>query len=467
VKRRYLVPLLATLMLGLTVGFASVATATPTKTSPCSGCHDLDASVHVTATFVSATATGTTYAISVNNPYGGNGWAVFQGSTKSAGTAGNGANVALPNGVTSTIFGVSGDGNGTQGYATLSVTPATPDLTAPTTTSNALATYLSSASITLSATDNIGGSGVAHTYYILDSGTQTEGTTVNTSVVGAHTLEFWSVDVATNVESPHKSANFEVTAPIPDTTAPITTSNAQTSYLSSAVINLMAADNLGGVGLGHTYFILDSGSQTEGTTISTSVIGTHSVEFWSVDASGNVETPHNFANFEVTADTTAPTTTSDAKPSYVAVAAIHLSATDNVGGVGVAHTYYVLDSGSQTEGTTISTSVVGTHSVEFWSVDASGNVEAPHTVANFAVTAAPVVASKYTVTYKFNLRKHTYKHLKAVLTSNAKGHKRYTVTISKKGVATFRNIPRGLYKLSTSGNARFKFKARTVRVGPA
>ena len=65
----------------------------------------------------------------------------------------------------------------------------------------------------MTATDNAGGSGVAHTYYILDSAAQAEGVTVNIPTAGSHTLEFWSVDASANVESPRKNASFEVTIP--------------------------------------------------------------------------------------------------------------------------------------------------------------------------------------------------------------------------------------------------------------
>ena len=380
VKRRLFVPIVAMLAFGLMAVFASAALAHPSQTSRCQNCHSLSSAVHLTATPVGQTASTTTYAISVNNPYGTNGWGVFAGTAKQFGAAGNGSNVTLTNGTAYTVYGVSGNNNGTEGYATLSITPvAVQDTTAPTTTSNAQATYVSSASIKLTATDNVGGSGVAHTYYILDGGAQTEGTTIGTSVVGAHTIEFWSVDTATNVELPHKTAQFAVTAPLPDTTAPITASDAKTTYVGSATIKLAAVDNVGGSGVAHTYYILDAGVQTEGTSISTSVVGTHTLDFWSVDASGNVE----FAN-----------------------------------------------------------------------------------TASFAVTAAPpvVIGKAYTYTYKFNLKKRVYRGLKAVLTSRTNGHK-YTVTVSKKGVATFRAIPAGEYRLSTIGNSKFKFKARTVRVG--
>jgi len=77
------------------------------------------------------------------------------------------------------------------------------DLTAPVTTSNAVLEYSASATILLFATDNAGGSGVANTYYMLDGGPAISGTAAFTSVLGAHTLEYWSVDRAGNVETHH------------------------------------------------------------------------------------------------------------------------------------------------------------------------------------------------------------------------------------------------------------------------
>jgi hypothetical protein len=294
-------PLVAVALFGLMAAFATSAHAMPTKTTACSGCHTQNAAVVVGAAQTSNNGTTASYTISVNNPLGMNGWAVFNGATKVGGAAGAGGTVALNVGTTYTVYGVSGNGNGAEEYNSIQVTPVAPvDNTAPTTSSDAKATYVSSATIHLSAIDT-GFSGVAHTYYILDGGTQTEGTTISTSVIGSHTLEFWSVDVAANVETPHKTANFEITAPVPDTTAPVTTSDAKVTYVGSASIKLTATDNIGGSGVAHTYYILDGGTQTEGTTVGTSVVGTHTVEFWSEDASANVETPHNTANFAVTA----------------------------------------------------------------------------------------------------------------------------------------------------------------------
>lgn len=94
------------------------------------------------------------------------------------------------------------------------------------TVSTPVATYVSSAVITLSATD--AGSGVANTYYKLDGGAQVTGTSITTSVLGAHAIEFWSVDVAGNAEA-YKTASFTVTAP-PVASGTTTTLGIRASY---------------------------------------------------------------------------------------------------------------------------------------------------------------------------------------------------------------------------------------------
>jgi len=92
--------------------------------------------------------------------------------------------------------------------------PAPGDVTAPTTTSNALPSYVGNAAVTLTAVDNAGGSGVAHTYFKLDGGVTSEGSVAYTDVVGAHSVEFWSVDMAGNVEG-HHTVNFTIVANMP------------------------------------------------------------------------------------------------------------------------------------------------------------------------------------------------------------------------------------------------------------
>jgi hypothetical protein len=97
------------------------------------------------------------------------------------------------------------------GYAEDSQTTAVRiDKSAPSTTDNHMADYVTSASITLSPTDAY--SGVASTAYTLDGHAGT-GTTVTTSTVGSHTLAYASTDNVGNVEST-KTVTFTIRTPI-------------------------------------------------------------------------------------------------------------------------------------------------------------------------------------------------------------------------------------------------------------
>lgn len=259
------------------------------------------------------------------------------------------------------------------------------DTTSPSTTCNAqdvggqARSFVGSSTITLTAKD--GGSGVGHTYYVLDSNPRREGRAFWISRIGAHTLTFWSMDKAGNVEAPHKVTFFVTSA------GPITTSDALPSYAGIAVIHLSATTPAGGPSVARTYYVLDGGPQTEGTTITVTSTGSHALDFWSVDMSGTVEPRHATVTFTVTA--TRPLTSSDARPAYVGVATIHLTAITLGGGPSIAHTFYILDGGPQTEGSTIMVSSIGWHVLDFWSVDAAGNVEATRNRAEFIVSAEP------------------------------------------------------------------------------
>ena len=88
------------------------------------------------------------------------------------------------------------------------------------------------------------------------------------------------------------------------------------------------------------------------------------------------------------ADTTPPTThvtfSGDLGASgwYAGPVQVALTAEDNAGGVGVASTQFRLDGGAvQTYSAPFMVAGDGAHTVEFWSTDAAGNAEAPHSEA--------------------------------------------------------------------------------------
>ena len=71
------------------------------------------------------------------------------------------------------------------------------DKSPPVTTSNRVASYVNTATITFSVVDT-GGAGVKTTYYQLDAGAIKTGTSVTTTATtpATHTLKFWSEDKA-------------------------------------------------------------------------------------------------------------------------------------------------------------------------------------------------------------------------------------------------------------------------------
>jgi hypothetical protein len=78
------------------------------------------------------------------------------------------------------------------------------DVTAPVTTAAApQGTVTTDATVTFTATDNQGGSGVAATYYTVDGGAQQTGNTVTLTTSGTHTVSYWSTDWAGNTEQAH------------------------------------------------------------------------------------------------------------------------------------------------------------------------------------------------------------------------------------------------------------------------
>jgi hypothetical protein len=107
-----------------------------------------------------------------------------------------------------------------------------PDRTPPTTTiSDADSLWHNTdVSLTLSATDNPGGSGVDGTYYEVDGGSWVEGTSLSIPAPadhandGLHTVSYYSTDISGNIETA-QSVTVEI-----DTTAPVIS----VAYLSSA-----------------------------------------------------------------------------------------------------------------------------------------------------------------------------------------------------------------------------------------
>jgi hypothetical protein len=173
-----------------------------------------------------------------------------------------------------------------------------------------------------------------------------------------------------------------------DVTPPMTTSNVLASYTGPAWIDFTVMED-GKVGVGRTFYLLDGGPATAaGKTLLISAPGSHHLEFWSKDQSGNTESAHTTATFTVVSDNTPPVTASNAQAAYNQGATITLTATDT-GTMGVKQTYYRINGGAIQTGTNVGippTSGTFPYTLTFWSEDWAGNVETPKN-ASFTVTS--------------------------------------------------------------------------------
>ena len=130
-------------------------------------------------------------------------------------------------------------------------------------------TYYSKVSITLNASDT-GGSGVANTYYTVDGGAQTTytGSAFTVASIATHTVKYWSVDVAGNVESQH-TLTFTIA---PDTASTLTAPTTST-FLGPSVTFSWGAEagangyfvHIGNTGAGSEN-LLNSSEYSAGTT---------------------------------------------------------------------------------------------------------------------------------------------------------------------------------------------------------
>jgi large repetitive protein len=252
------------------------------------------------------------------------------------------------------VTGVAHDiaGNSATDSATLNIDKTPPTITgAPDRAPNAAGWYRDDVTVTFTCGDALAG---------IDSCTSpvTRGQGAAQSVAGN------AVDAAGN--SAHATVdhlNVDKTPPT-ITGAPTTAPNANGWYQGDVTIHWTCGDALSGI---------------DGTCPPDSVItgegGALSASASVSDVAGNVASA---TVDHIKSDRTAPVTASDAPVGWRnADVTIHLSASDNLSGIGA--TYSRIDGGAVNAGSAVTISAQGTHNVEFWSVDAAGNGETHHT----------------------------------------------------------------------------------------
>ena len=154
---------------------------------------------------------------------------------------------------------VTGEGSNASATATISdragnsttttVSGIKIDRTAPTTTASTVPTSWTNhpVAVTLTATDNL--SGVATTQYAVDGGSVQSGTALTLNSSGTHTVQFWSTDVAGNIETAHTlTVSIDLAPPtISHSLSPVP--NAAGWNNSNTTVTFACADQVGLSGL--------------------------------------------------------------------------------------------------------------------------------------------------------------------------------------------------------------------------
>ena len=191
------------------------------------------------------------------------------------------------------------------------------------------------------------------------------GTTTLADDGAGQSREGTATDNADNIASATVGpVNIDKVAPVLSGT-PTTSANAAGWYSGDVTIGWACSDALSGI----------DGACPANSTISGEGAGKTAAASVS-DKAGNTT---GASSPSVDIDKTAPTTTAAAPGDWNNHdLTISLSADDALSGVSATH--YTLDGGARQTGTSISISAEGAHTVEFWSVDKAGNVEAAKTV---------------------------------------------------------------------------------------
>lgn len=243
------------------------------------------------------------------------------------------------------------------------------DLTAPVTTAVFLGAnpdpegYSGPVQVTFSATDNLSGAKPG-TFVRFDGG----GVNLifgSTFIPGGnHTVEYWSEDVAGNVET-HQTRTLKIDATPPVTSASVFGTLGTNGWYRTAIqVSLSATDSLSGVQ--GSFYRIDGGvTQTYAGTFNFSTQGQHTIDYWSRDNVGNNEVPHTLV---VKIDTGGPVVTAAANPATAnkgprpVNVTVSGSVTDAVSGVSSA-SYNVIDEYGATQPSgSVSVQANGTYS---------------------------------------------------------------------------------------------------------
>ncbi len=247
------------------------------------------------------------------------------------------------------------------------------DKTNPVATSDVQSSYITTATIGLSAQDAV--SGVLDIAWRLDGGGWQHGASIVATGFGSHNFDYYATDAANN-QQPIQHGSFTILQP--DSDPPVTGDNIGSGWVQGPyLVELNAYDQISQVqGIywstnGATPTVMAAGSTA---TFTVSAEGPQIVKYYAVDTRGNKEALHTQTLY---VDSTPPSTTTDVQASYPTTATIRFTPTDALSGI--ASTKYKVDSGAWQTGTQVTVGAPGPHTLAYYSIDGAGNTETSKT----------------------------------------------------------------------------------------
>jgi len=261
-------------------------------------------------------------------------------------------------------------------------------------------------SVTLSASDNSGGSGLSKIVYTTDGSTptSTHGTTYAapfTVSASPTTVKYRAFDSVGNAENTN-SLTIQIDTVTPASMIRCNAVNCSASYYNAPVSVTLSASDVGGSGVSAIVYTTDNSTPTQSNgTVYTSaftVASTITVKYRSFDGAGNAE-PVNSALIQV--DTTPPSSTLNCSGSpcsgtawYPSGVSISLSATDDASGVSSIRYTTNGTVPTKTTGTLYSSSftLIATTTINYRAFDNAGNSENNHALTVQVDSTVPTVS---------------------------------------------------------------------------
>ncbi len=192
--------------------------------------------------------------------------------------------------------------------------------------------------VTLTPSDD--GSGIRDTYYATDNESTAKGTTTTISSEGIHSIKYFSIDNAGNVEQ-IREALVKI-----DSTPPLTVDDSDNRWHNTDVtLNITASDNLSGIAfIRYKVDGVEQVSNSSNIQLTFNSERVHTIGYSSVDNAGNAE---DVKTALVKIDKTSPFTTDDSDGEWHnSSVLVTLKASDNLAGVHTSN--YKVNSGTKT-----------------------------------------------------------------------------------------------------------------------